>query len=66
MLQISGNRLLMAVGASGRTSAFQTNHIKVGFEAFTAVSMKNVIFWDAMPCGSCENRRFGRTCLLNH
>jgi hypothetical protein len=33
----------------------------VGFEVFTAVTMKNAIFWDVMPCGSCENRRFGGT-----
>jgi hypothetical protein len=33
----------------------------VRFEVFTAVTMKNVIFWDATPCGSCKNRRFGAT-----
>jgi hypothetical protein len=21
--------------------------------------MKNVVFWDVTPCGSCKNRRFG-------
>jgi hypothetical protein len=31
----------------------------VRFEAFTAVTMKNGVFWDVMPCGSCKNRRFG-------
>jgi hypothetical protein len=30
----------------------------VGFEVFTAVTMKNAVFWDVEPCGSCENRRF--------
>jgi hypothetical protein len=25
----------------------------VGFEVFTAVSMKNDVFWDVTPCGSC-------------
>jgi hypothetical protein len=29
------------------------------FEVFTAVSMKNDVFWDVTPCGSCKNRRFG-------
>jgi hypothetical protein len=24
--------------------------------------MKNGVFWDVMPCGSCKNRRFGGTC----
>jgi hypothetical protein len=25
------------------------------------LSMKNAVFWGVMPCGSCNNRRFGRT-----
>jgi hypothetical protein len=34
----------------------------VGFEVFTAVTMKNAVFWDVAPCRSCEmNRRFGGT-----
>jgi hypothetical protein len=28
------------------------------FEVSTAVTMKNVIFWDVMLCGSFKNRRF--------
>jgi hypothetical protein len=32
------------------------------FEAFTAVTMKNVVFWDVALCRSCVNRRFGGTC----
>jgi hypothetical protein len=31
------------------------------FEVFTAVTMKNGVFWDVTPCGSCKNRRFGGT-----
>jgi hypothetical protein len=32
----------------------------VGFEVFTAVTMKNAVFWDVAPCRSNEmNRRFG-------
>jgi hypothetical protein len=27
--------------------------------------MKNVIFWDVTPCGSCKNRRFGGTYRLH-
>jgi hypothetical protein len=30
----------------------------VRFEVFTAVAMKNGVFWDVTPCGSCKNRRF--------
>jgi hypothetical protein len=33
----------------------------VRFEVFTAVTMKNAVFWDVTPCGSCKNRRFGGT-----
>jgi hypothetical protein len=29
----------------------------VRFEVFTAVTMKNGVFWDVTPCGSCKNRR---------
>jgi predicted RNA binding protein YcfA (HicA-like mRNA interferase family) len=27
-------------------------------EVFTAVTMKNAVFWDVVPCRSCVNRRF--------
>jgi hypothetical protein len=30
-------------------------------EAIMAVTMKNGVFWDVTPCGSCKNRRFGET-----
>jgi hypothetical protein len=33
----------------------------VRFEVFTAVTMKNGVFSDVTPCGSCKNRRFGGT-----
>jgi hypothetical protein len=26
------------------------------FEVFTAVTMKDGVFWDVTPCGSCKNR----------
>jgi hypothetical protein len=31
----------------------------VRFEALTAVTMKNGVFWDVAPCRSCVKRRFG-------
>jgi hypothetical protein len=31
-----------------------------------AVAMKNAVFWDVAPCGSCKNRRFGGTQRLHH
>jgi hypothetical protein len=39
----------------------QTHDIPVRFEVFTAVTMKNGVFWVVTPCGSCKNRRFGGT-----
>jgi hypothetical protein len=36
-------------------------NIPVRFEIFTAVTMKNDVFWDFTPCGSCKNRRFRGT-----
>jgi hypothetical protein len=33
----------------------------VRFEVLTAATMKNDVFWDVTPCGSCKNRRFEGT-----
>jgi hypothetical protein len=38
----------------------------VRFEVFTAVTMKNGVFWDVTPCSSCKNRRFGGPYRLFH
>jgi hypothetical protein len=37
------------------------NNNVLRFEVFTAVTMKNDVFWDVTLCGSCKNRRFGGT-----
>jgi hypothetical protein len=42
-----------------KTKPYKTKYILVRFEVFTAVTMKNGVFWDVMPCGFCKNRRFG-------
>jgi hypothetical protein len=34
------------------------NVIPFRFEVFPAVTMKNNVFWDVTPCGSCKNRCF--------
>jgi hypothetical protein len=41
------------------------NHIYARFEVFTAVTMKNVVFWDVTPYRYCVNRRFGVTYRLH-
>jgi hypothetical protein len=38
----------------------------VRFEVFKAVTMKNSVFSDVTPCGSCNNRSFGGTYRLLH
>jgi hypothetical protein len=35
--------------------------ILIRFEVFTAVTMKNGVFWVVTPCGSCKKGRFGGT-----
>jgi hypothetical protein len=42
------------------------NVFYVRFEAFTAVTMKNVDLWDVTPCGSCKNRHLGGNLHLHH
>jgi hypothetical protein len=48
-------------GASTVTTRPPQNTEYVRLEVFTAVTMKNGVFWDDTPCGSCKNRRFGGT-----
>jgi hypothetical protein len=45
------------------TNGCETNRKNVRFEVLTAVTMKNGVFWDVTPRGSCKNRRFGGTPL---
>jgi hypothetical protein len=44
----------------------QSRMISVRFEVFTTVTMKNGVFWDVTPCGSCKNRFFGGTYSILH
>jgi hypothetical protein len=46
------------------TSVYHTSY--AGFEVFTAVIMKNAVFWYITPYGPCENWYFGGTCHLHH
>jgi hypothetical protein len=54
------------------TMTFQMSRVNwrrnsdIRFEVFTAVTMKNAVFWDVALCRSCElNRCFGGTCRLH-
>jgi hypothetical protein len=48
------------IGKLGTTLA---SNIKLSTPRVTAnvVPMKNGVFWDVTPCGSCKNRRIGGT-----
>jgi hypothetical protein len=41
------------------TPQYITLIIRLGFEVFTAMTMKIDVFWNVTPCDSCKNRRFG-------
>jgi hypothetical protein len=38
----------------------------VRFEVFTALTMKNDVFWAVTPCDSRKNRRIGRKYRLHY
>jgi hypothetical protein len=44
-------RQIKIIGALDKKQALETS---VRFEVFMAVTMKNGVFWDVIPCGSCE------------
>jgi hypothetical protein len=48
-------------GSVTERSIYKLRGFYVRFEAFTAVTMKNGVFLDVTPCGSCKNRLFGGT-----
>jgi hypothetical protein len=50
----------------GRPHYCSTLNYFVRFEVVTAMTMKNVVFWDVTPCGCCMNRRFGGTYRFHH
>jgi hypothetical protein len=50
-----------------RLSTISLNLVPVvRVQVFTAVNMKNAVFWDMTPCGSCKIRSFGGTYHLHH
>jgi hypothetical protein len=44
----------------------RARQINERFEVFTAVTMKNGVFWDVTLCGSCKNRRYRGTWRIHH
>jgi hypothetical protein len=58
---------IRVIGSTGKTSSILPNfRAHVRFEVFTAVTMKNGVFLDVTPCGSCKNRYFGGMYLHHH
>jgi hypothetical protein len=53
---------LAAISVYGLVGNSMANYQGSGrVEVFTAVTMRNGVFWDVTPCGFCKNRRFGVT-----
>jgi hypothetical protein len=59
--EMNVSSLLYFIVASCCKPLANVHTICVRFEVFTAVTMKNGVFWDGIPCGSCKNWRFGGT-----
>jgi hypothetical protein len=60
-----GAPVILSEECCGRQEMLKESLV-VRFEVFTAVTMKNGVFWDITPCGYCKNRRFGGTWRLLH
>jgi hypothetical protein len=59
-------RILLNVVCDESRVKERMNTGSVGFEVFTAVVMKSIIFWDMTPCSLLSfNRRFGGTYRLH-
>jgi hypothetical protein len=54
----SGSPFISIVPYEQKTTEY---FLFVRIEVFTAVTMKNCVFWDLTPCGFCKNLRFGGT-----
>jgi hypothetical protein len=58
---LGAETMRMGCSAQRLDSAAREEWQSVRSEVFTAVTMKNGVFWDVTPCGLCKNRRFGGT-----
>jgi hypothetical protein len=56
------------MGSSDCVHTQKTENVKLSLylrsEVFTAVTMKNAVFWDVAQCSSCKNRRSVRRLLV--
>jgi hypothetical protein len=55
------SRKLREVDLKNRVIALKLENVR--FEVFTAVTMKNSVFWDVAPCRSGVNRRSSETSV---
>jgi hypothetical protein len=54
-----GPRRFKSPYVSMMSLSIEENYVR--FEVFTAATIKNGVFWDVTPCGSCKNRRIEGT-----
>jgi hypothetical protein len=52
---VSGYDFMLTVPDFGNIKVNMNTYVR--FEVFTAVTVKNVVFWDVTLCVSCNNRR---------
>jgi hypothetical protein len=66
MTNVRRDPLQFVAGLTEKIIRRVRSFVFVRFEALTAVTTKNAVFWNVTPCGSCKNRRFRGTCRLHH
>jgi hypothetical protein len=66
---VNGNAIVEKGPKYKQRSALSDEHsvlVSLHAKRRTNVNLKNAVFWDEMPCGSCKNRRVGGTYRLHH
>jgi hypothetical protein len=58
--------LIRSVKPAKGKIVYLPNKILEAVAAFTVVTMKNAVFCDVTPCGSCKNRCFGGRYRFRH
>jgi hypothetical protein len=60
MLQTSSHFSILTINVPGCSVEMVQVMMKTAVET-PNLTLKNGVFWDVTPCGSCKNRRFGGT-----
>jgi hypothetical protein len=63
---LAASNLMKSRNVLGGVRVWEDIDKKGSCEVFTALTVKNAVFWGVTQCGSCKNRRFGGTYRLHH